>query len=126
MELKVVSTAWLHCLLLLKYCCSHAVKWNVCKCGLIPVCLKEKVMERTNGFTTLYPEGIKPLFSFKNCLSCFRILLANKNQLGAAFEELCLDDESSIESSLKLLQHLSSCYHQTQKGEQLAAGNVFR
>jgi ADP-ribosylglycohydrolase len=54
-----------------------------------------------------------------------RILLANKNQLGAAFEQLCLDDECSMESSLKLLQHLRSCYHQTQKGEQLAAGNIF-
>jgi len=54
-----------------------------------------------------------------------RVLLANKNQLGDAFEELCLDDDSCMGSSFKLLQHLRSCYHQTQKGEQLAAGNVF-
>ena len=62
----------------------------------------------------------------ENASLLFRVLLANKNQLGDAFEELCLDDESCMESSLKLLQHLRSCYHQTQKGEQLAAGNVFR
>eukprot|EP00088_Acartia_fossae_P021303 TRINITY_DN22779_c0_g1_i1.p1 TRINITY_DN22779_c0_g1~~TRINITY_DN22779_c0_g1_i1.p1 ORF type:complete len:358 (-),score=53.46 TRINITY_DN22779_c0_g1_i1:25-1098(-) len=55
-----------------------------------------------------------------------RVLLANKNQLGPAFEQLCTDDSQAEDSSLKLLQHLRSCYHQTQQGEVLASGNMFK